>query len=153
FAEEAREEVAEIAEIERRRGEAPGAKSRVAVPVVELARLGVGEHLVRLGHLAEALLGVGLLRHVGMELPRQPPERFLDLLLVGIPRDPEQLVVVAFRRRHRRTWCQCRWRATPWCTPPRRSARARAPPRGRCAAPSRSPCAAAPAGSRLRASG
>ena len=72
----------------------------MAVPVVELARLGVGEHLVGLGHLAEARVGVGVLRDVGVQLAREPPERLLDLLLVGVARDAEQLVVVAFGRRH-----------------------------------------------------
>ena len=40
----------------------------MAVAVVELARLGVREHLVRLGDLAEAHLGVRFLGDVGMEL-------------------------------------------------------------------------------------
>ena len=59
-AEERREEVAEVAEVEVRRREPARAQPRVAVAVVELARLGVREHLVGLGDLAEADLGLGL---------------------------------------------------------------------------------------------
>ena len=67
-AEERGEEVAETAEVEVRRREAARAQAGVAVAVVERARLGVREHLVRLGHLAEARFGVGLGRDVGMQL-------------------------------------------------------------------------------------
>jgi hypothetical protein len=83
------------------RGEAAAAEARVAVAVVQLPRLRVREHLVGLGHLAEPLLGVRRRRDVGMQLAREPSERLLDLLLVGITRDAEQLVVVVLRRRHR----------------------------------------------------
>src|SRR5207247_6162030 len=46
--EEGREEVAEVAEVEVRRREAAGAQPGVTEAIVELARLGVREHLVRL---------------------------------------------------------------------------------------------------------
>ena len=83
-----------------RRLEAARAQAGVPVAVVERARLGVRQHLVRLGHLAEARLGVGLRRHVGMQLAREPAERLLDRRLVGVARDAEQLVVVAVGGRH-----------------------------------------------------
>ncbi len=94
-AEERREEVAEAAHVEVRRREPAGAKARVAVAVVERAAFGAREHLVGLGHLAEADLGLGLARDVGMELARQPAKRLLDRRVVGVARDAEQLVVVA----------------------------------------------------------
>ena len=78
----------------------------VAVLVVEPARLGVREHLVGLGDLTEAGLGVGLLRDVRMELLRELAERLLDLRVARATLDAEQLVEVSFRRRHR---CQGRW--------------------------------------------
>ena len=49
----------------------------MAVAVVELARLRVREHLVRLGDLAEALLGVGRVGDVGMQLARERRKAFL----------------------------------------------------------------------------
>ena len=72
------------------------------VAVVQPPRLGVREHLVRLGDRAEALLGVGLLRDVGMQLAGEPPERLLDLCIVGAALDAENLVQVALDRRHLR---------------------------------------------------
>ena len=74
-AEERGEEVAEVAEVEAARREPAAAEAGVAVAVVELARLGLGEHLVRLGDLAEAHLCVGRVGDVGVELAREPPER------------------------------------------------------------------------------
>jgi hypothetical protein len=68
----------------------------VAVAVVDAAPLGIGQHLVRLGRLLELLLGLGVvLVHVRMQLAGEPPERLLDLTLVGPARDAEHLVVVA----------------------------------------------------------
>ena len=75
--------------------EAAAPEARVAEPVVELARLGLREHLVRLGDLPEPLLGVGRVRDVRMELAREPPEGPLDLGLGRRPLDAEDLVVVA----------------------------------------------------------
>jgi hypothetical protein len=63
--------------------------------VVERATLGAREHLVRLGDLAEAELGLGVVGHVGMQLARKTAERLLDRRLVGIARDAQHLVVVA----------------------------------------------------------
>ena len=98
--EERAEEVAEVAEIEVARLETAGAEPRMAVAVVELARLGIRERLVGLRHLAEAELGVRLAGDVRMELPRELAESLLDRLLVGGPRDAEQIVVVAFGGGH-----------------------------------------------------
>src|SRR5439155_25252882 len=80
--EERGEEIGQAAEIEGRRREAAAAQAGVAIAVVELAGLGLGENLVRLDHLAEPLLRVRLLRDIRVERARQPPERFLDLRLV-----------------------------------------------------------------------
>jgi hypothetical protein len=101
LAEERREEVREAAEVEMARLEAAAPQACVPVPVVELARLRLREHLVGLDHLAEALLRVRGLRDVGMELAREPPEGLLDLGLARVSCDAEQLVVVALRRCHR----------------------------------------------------
>ena len=62
-----------------RRREAAAAQTVVAVAVVELAALGVREHLVGLGDLPEALLGVGLVGDVRMQLARERAEGLLDL--------------------------------------------------------------------------
>ena len=100
LAEEGAEDVGEVAEVEVGRREPAAAQALAPVAVVGCAALGIGEHLVRLGRLAEALLGVGRLRDVGMELARELAERPLD---VGVGRaavDAENLVVVALGRRH-----------------------------------------------------
>ena len=83
------------------RAEAAAAQALVPVAVVELARLRVREHLVRLGDLAEALLGVGCVGDVRVQLAREPAERLLDLGLVRVAADAQHLVVVALRRGHR----------------------------------------------------
>ena len=151
-AEEGAEEVAEGAEVEVGRLEAAGAEPGVAVAVVELARLRVRERLVGLRDLAEAHLGLRMVGDVRMQLAREPAERLLDRLLVGVSRDAEQLVVVAFGRGHRALIVPGRLElaavaaATRRRRPPRRTARARRPPSARCGAPSRSPSAAARAG-------
>src|SRR5581483_2044560 len=135
-AEEGAEEIADVAEVEVARREAAGAKTCMAVAIVELTCLRVREHLVRLRDLAEAHLRIGRVGDVGVELPREPPERLLDLLLVGVARDAEKLVVVALARRHLRRRRR----------PLRRTETARARPRAPNGAPSRSPSAAARAG-------
>jgi len=95
--EERGEEIVETADVKVRRREPAGAKPGVAVAVVERAPLGAREHLVRLGHLAEADLRLRLVRDVGMQLARKPAKRLLDRGIVGVARDTEQLVVVAVR--------------------------------------------------------
>jgi hypothetical protein len=95
------EQVAERVDVEVRRLEAARPQSGVSVAVVELARLRVGERLVGLRRLAEARLGVGVLRDVRMQLAGQLAEGLLDLLLACGARHAEHLVVVAFRGRHR----------------------------------------------------
>ena len=83
LAEEDREDVAEAREVEVGRPEPAGPQALVAEAVVELARLRLREHLVGLGGLPEALLGVRVLGDVGVQLAREPPERLLDLALVA----------------------------------------------------------------------
>ena len=156
LAEERREEVAEVSEVEVRRREPPGAEAGVTEAVVQLARLGVREDLVGLGHLAKALLRLGLFRHVRVKLSREAPERLLDVLLLRVARDAEHLVVVPLSRRHGSHGARGRVlvRAGAPAAPmqrqpvsprrrrPRRTATARGPPTGRSEAPSRSPSAA-----------
>jgi hypothetical protein len=55
----------------------------VTEPVVEVARLGLREDFVRLDDLAEALLGVGLLRDIRVELVRLAAEGSLQRGVVG----------------------------------------------------------------------
>ena len=100
IAKEGREQVREIPEVGLGRPEPATSQSGVAVPVVELPSLGVGEHLVRLDDLLEPLLGIGSVGDVRMHLPSQAPKRLLQLAFVGIATDAEHLVVVALRRRH-----------------------------------------------------
>src|SRR5205814_1716842 len=92
--EERREEVGEAAEIERARLEAAAAQTGVAEAVVELAPLGVREHLVRLHDLPETVFGVGRVGDVRMELAREPPERSLDVVGARVAADAQELVVV-----------------------------------------------------------
>ena len=67
-AEERGEEVGQAAEVELRRLEPAAPQPRVAEAVVEVARLGLREHLVGLDDLAEPLLGVRRVGDVGMQL-------------------------------------------------------------------------------------
>ena len=54
----------------------------------------IGEDGVGLGDLLEALLGIGRLVHVGMELARLLLEGLANLVGRGLLGDPEDLVVV-----------------------------------------------------------
>jgi hypothetical protein len=95
-AEERVEDVGERSEALERRLEPARGQTLMAVAVVDLAPLRVREDLVRLGQLLELLLGVGVVAvDVGMQLARLRAEGLLDLPLVGVPRDPEDLVGVA----------------------------------------------------------
>ena len=78
-------------------GRVPAApQSLVAIPVVCGSALGIGEHLVGLGGLLEALFGRRVVSvDVGVQLAREPTERALDLGLAGVARDAQDLVVVA----------------------------------------------------------
>ena len=68
----------------------------MAVAVIDLAALGVGQDLVGLGGLLELLLGVGIVVvDVGMQLARELAKGLLDLGLVGVAADAEHLVAVA----------------------------------------------------------
>ena len=97
----AEERLEDVLEAARGRARAPATRPQpvAAEGVVETAPLGVGEDLVGLGRLLEALLGVGVARvDVGMQLTRERPERLLDLGAGGGAVHAEDLVVVA---RHR----------------------------------------------------
>jgi hypothetical protein len=72
----------------------------VAEAVVELARLTLRKHLVRLCRLAEALLRLWVRGDVRVQLAREPAERRLDIPLRSRPRDAENFVVIALDRRH-----------------------------------------------------
>jgi hypothetical protein len=104
-AEERREEIRQAAEVERGRPEAAAPEPRMPEAVVEVPSLRVGKNLVGLHHFAKAVLGIGLFRHVGVELPREPPESALDLVGARGSRHTKKLVVVAFGRRHYGTAC------------------------------------------------
>src|SRR3954451_7128787 len=143
-AEEGGEDVGDAPEVEVAGREAAAAQPGMAVAVVELARLRVGQHLVRLGDLAEPRLRIRLARDVGVQLARELPERALDVLLVPSARNLEQLVVIALGRGHRPSLPRRRLR---------RNGRARRPRNGPSGSPCRSPSAPARAGSRCRAIG
>ena len=100
-AEEGREEIREVAEVDVPGLEAAAPQTRMAVAVVEVARLALRQHLVRLDHFAESLVRVRLIGHIGVELAREPPEGALDLRFARVAPDSEQLVVVAVGRGHR----------------------------------------------------
>ena len=103
LAEQHREQVAEVAGLERGVGlRVASLDARVPVAVVATARVGVGQHLVRLGHLAEALGRRRIvLVDVGVQLAREAPEGLLDLVVGCVARDSERVVVVALRRHPR----------------------------------------------------
>src|SRR5262249_27781701 len=92
------------AEVAREVARAPrparlSAALRVALPVrtqavVAAALLGVREDLVGLADLLELVLVFLALGDVGMVLPGELPEGRLDGLLVGLPVDSQNLVVV-----------------------------------------------------------
>ena len=90
-AEEGREEVGQVAEIDVAGLEAAAPQARVAVAVVEIARLGLREHLVRLDDLTEPLVGIGRLGDVGMELACELSESALYLRLARVPPDSERV--------------------------------------------------------------
>ncbi len=102
-AEERREDVGQVREVEVGGRVAAAPQPGVAVLVVQPPRLRLREDLVRLGDGPEALLCVGRLRDVRVQLAREPAKRLLDLRLGGRALDSEQLVVIALRRRHRRS--------------------------------------------------
>ena len=131
-AEEGREDVGEASEVEGRRLEPAAAQPGVTEAVVQLPGLGLREHLVRLDDLLEALVRVGRIGYVRVQLAREPPECTLDVGFAGRAPDAEHLVVVATGVA-----------ISSLRTPLRRSERARARPLGPSGSPSRSPCGAA----------
>ncbi len=80
-------------------GAAPGAaEALVAEAVVDLALLGIGEHLVGLGRFLKAGLRIGIVWiTIGMELHGELAISPLDFGLGGIAGDPENFVIVALR--------------------------------------------------------
>jgi hypothetical protein len=96
-AEEDVEEVAEPDVLEV--GERPALEAVEAIAVVGGARVGVAQHLVGFGRLLEARLALVVAGiDVGMALARQLTEGLFDLLLVGVARHAEHIVVVAFHK-------------------------------------------------------
>ena len=87
-AEERGEDVREASEVGEDRLEAAALKTRLPEPVVGRSALGIGQHLVRLGDVAEALLRVRLGRHVGMELARERTEARLISASVAVFETP-----------------------------------------------------------------
>ena len=79
----------------------PRREPGMAEAVVGVAALRIREHLVRLGDLLEAFGRIRLARDIRVELARELPEGALDLVVVGVARDAQQLVVVTLRCRHR----------------------------------------------------
>ena len=97
-AEERAEQVVQEREVHEALGvEALSGDGLVPVAVVARPPVLVGEHLVGLCDLAEALLGVRRLGDVRMQLPGQPAEGLLDLAVACVAADAEQLVVVLLR--------------------------------------------------------
>jgi hypothetical protein len=102
--EAAAEEVGELRQdvLDAREPLEPGlARPGVPIAVVELALLRVGEHLVGLRQLLEALLGVFVSRvAIGMVLHRKPAVRLLDLGDFAAPLHAEHFIVIAFLDLH-----------------------------------------------------
>ena len=65
-----------------------------AAQVVLLALLRIGEHVVCVGDLFEALGCLGTRIHVGMEFAGEATVRLLDLVGCGVACDAEDLVMV-----------------------------------------------------------
>ena len=101
-AEERPEQVGQAREVHELLGVELGAgDAGVPEPVIPGSGVGIAQHLVRLGGLAKSLGRLGRRVHVGMELTRQPPERFLDVRIGGVPRDAQNVVVVSLCRHAR----------------------------------------------------
>ena len=106
-AEEAAENVAQIAEVEARRAVAPsgaagtcaiaGIHARKAELVIPGLLIGIGQHLVGLVDLLELLLGLLVAGvHIRMVFPGQLFICFFDFVLRGTLLDAEHLVIVSF---------------------------------------------------------
>ena len=98
LAEEVGEDVAEAARVEARlaAAAAPDVRERVAqLAVVLLALVGIAEHVVGLGDLLEALLGLRVARVlVGVVLARELAVGLLDVVGRRLALDAEHLVVI-----------------------------------------------------------
>ena len=113
-AEEAAENVAQIAEVEARRAVAPsgaacarpvaGVNAREAELVVPGLLVGIGQHLVGLVDLLEFLLGLLVAGvHVRVVLAGQLFICFFDLILRRALADAEDLVIISFFLSHKLT--------------------------------------------------
>src|SRR5690606_25614355 len=96
----------------RRRPEVLTLAPAAAQLVIGGALFGITEHLVGLTQLLEAQLGVGLLAHVRVVLAGQLAVGPLDLVLAGVTRHPQNLIVV-FEFHGVRTSEICRPGGTP----------------------------------------
>ena len=98
--EEGAEDVRQVAEIEVAGREAAAAQPVVPEAVVGGTALGIGQHLVGLGGLAEALLCIRSPGDVRVQLARELAKSLLDLSVARAPVDAEDLVIVALSRCH-----------------------------------------------------
>src|SRR5688500_14727819 len=100
-AEVAHEDLDRVAEVEVLRARA-ALHALLAVAVVQRALLRIAQHLVRLRHLLEPLLGfLRALVAIRMVLQRELPIGLLDLVGFGTARDAQQLVVISHRTSRR----------------------------------------------------
>src|SRR5262249_48126386 len=72
----------------------------MAKAIVCLALLGVTQHLIGFVDLLEAFFGALILIDVRVILAGKLTKRLLDLFLVGVARDTQNVVIVAFRGCH-----------------------------------------------------
>jgi len=68
----------------------------VTEAIVHLPLLTIAEYLVGLVDLFKAFLGVGSLVHVRVILPRQLAIGAFDRIFVGVARDAQHFIVIAF---------------------------------------------------------
>jgi hypothetical protein len=78
----------------------PAVDAEVAEAVVGRTLLAVGQDLVGLLDLLEAVGRAGLGVPIRVVLQHQPPVRLADVVLAGAPADAQDFVVIAFRRGH-----------------------------------------------------
>jgi hypothetical protein len=61
---------------------------------MNLTFLWVGEHFESRVDVLELLLGFGRRIHIGMEFPREPAIRLLQVVRGGVPRNTQDVVIV-----------------------------------------------------------
>src|ERR1039457_867264 len=79
-------------------------RERVRAQVVHLPLLRVGEHLVGLVDLLEALLRRRIGVHIRMQLAGEPPVRLLDLIGLSLAADAENAVIIVGHQDPARIW-------------------------------------------------